>query len=260
MSMYSAPALPTVRSVVDPATLRNVKDPRQQALDTINAGQQDALSQAIALRQAKNQKAAQTALQEQYARIRTAAAQAEAAAMKAAQDYQNQQTAGYSGTSGATSGSASGQSGYVAPVSYKPGATAGGNTALWGDPRSRGWAAKNLVTFKGGKFNVTVNRAASAAFQGFLHALTSKGYKIGTLYSYNLRNKRTNDTLSEHAYGTAIDINPAQNPAGYHGEFKSNMPTWVGALAARYGLIWGGYWHKTPDPMHFEYVAPSKRR
>lgn len=266
--MYSAPALPKVRSVIDPATLRDVRDPRLQALDTVNQGQNNALSQAIQLRQAKQAKSQQVALQDQYNRIKIAASQAAAAAKKA-QDAYSQQQQSYNGQisgmlDGLSGGYSNGAAAYQPPgaesgITYKAGDVAGGDTSIWGDPRSSGWQSKNLVTFKQGKFNVTVNRAAASAFQGFLHALTSRGYKLNDVEGYELRNKRTNNTLSEHAFGTAIDINPDANPAGYHGEFKSNMPTWVGALAARYGLVWGGYWGKTPDPMHFEYVAPWHR-
>src|SRR6185312_13762636 len=67
---------------------------------------------------------------------------------------------------------------------------------------------------------------------------------------YSNRNMRGGSQRSEHAYGLAIDINPAQNPFG---SSKTDMPKDIHALAAKYGLIWGGDWKSKPDPMHFQW-------
>ncbi len=60
--------------------------------------------------------------------------------------------------------------------------------------------------------------------------------------------------LSNHAYGTAFDINAAQNglgvePAaiGKRGCVRELVP-----LANRHGFFWGGHFSKRKDGMHFE--------
>jgi hypothetical protein len=53
--------------------------------------------------------------------------------------------------------------------------------------------------------------------------------------------------LSFHTYGTAIDLNAADNQRGGAGK----MDRTVVAIFKRWGFAWGGDWHYT-DPMHFE--------
>jgi lysozyme family protein len=61
-------------------------------------------------------------------------------------------------------------------------------------------------------------------------------------------------TLSNHAFGTAFDINAAQNPLGAR-------PALVGqrgstrelvSIANKWGFYWGGHFGSRPDGMHFE--------
>ena len=61
-------------------------------------------------------------------------------------------------------------------------------------------------------------------------------------------------TLSNHAFGTAFDINAAQNPLGAR-------PALVGqrgstrelvSIANKWGFYWGGHFGTRPDGMHFE--------
>lgn len=69
-------------------------------------------------------------------------------------------------------------------------------------------------------------------------------------------------TLSNHAYGTAFDINAAWNGmlrmpalAGQHGSVRELVP-----LANAYGFYWGGHWNfdgkGAADGMHFEWAVP----
>ncbi len=53
--------------------------------------------------------------------------------------------------------------------------------------------------------------------------------------------------LSNHAFGTAVDLNTAGNQRGTAGE----MDRTVVAIFERWGFTWGGNW-KWTDPMHFE--------
>ena len=63
------------------------------------------------------------------------------------------------------------------------------------------------------------------------------------------RRKRGTVGLSMHAYGIAIDINPAKNPMGK----KGVMPEWFVAIFKKWGFTWGGTW-KRRDDMHFQYA------
>ncbi len=67
-----------------------------------------------------------------------------------------------------------------------------------------------------------------------------------------IRGSRT--TLSNHAFGTAFDINTRENalgaiPAlvGKHGSVRKLVP-----LANQHGFYWGGHFKSRKDGMHFE--------
>jgi D-alanyl-D-alanine carboxypeptidase len=54
-------------------------------------------------------------------------------------------------------------------------------------------------------------------------------------------------TLSNHAFGLALDINAVENQRGTAGRIDRG----VVAIFKHWGFTWGGDWHYT-DPMHFE--------
>ncbi len=128
------------------------------------------------------------------------------------------------------------------------------NSGIFGDPTQPGWEENNIVTVKspsGATFRV--NKLAAPSFAGFLADLDAEGYKVASGGSYNIRNIRGGDTLSEHAFGNAIDINPAANPM--QPNLKTDLPANVSELAAKWGLTWGGDWKSRKDPMHFEWAG-----
>lgn len=64
--------------------------------------------------------------------------------------------------------------------------------------------------------------------------------------------------LSNHAFGTAFDLNVAWNglgvrPAlvGQHGSVRKLVP-----IANQHGFYWGGHYGNRPDGMHFELAVP----
>lgn len=128
------------------------------------------------------------------------------------------------------------------------------NMGRWGNPTSPDWQRNNItrITTQSGK-SVDVHKEAAASFLGFLNELEAQGYQINSLGGYNLRTKRGGRSLSEHAFGNAIDINPSQNPMNK--TFISDMPNNISELAAKWGLTWGGDWKSTKDPMHFEWTG-----
>lgn len=75
--------------------------------------------------------------------------------------------------------------------------------------------------------------------------------------AYNHRLVRgSTSKWSNHAYGTAIDINPAKNAMGT----KGNMPQVVIDAFTRQGAMWGGWYSGRTDPMHFEFVDNGGRK
>ena len=54
-------------------------------------------------------------------------------------------------------------------------------------------------------------------------------------------------TLSNHAFGLALDVNVLGNQRGTVGQINREVVT----IFEKWGFTWGGTWHYT-DPMHFE--------
>ena len=73
---------------------------------------------------------------------------------------------------------------------------------------------------------------------------------------WNPRLKRGGDTLSNHAWGTAFDINASANPLGCLPAFPGENGSLFGLVesAQRFGFGWGGHYATRLDGMHFEVV------
>lgn len=100
--------------------------------------------------------------------------------------------------------------------------------------------------------NYTVNSSVANRFKGFLNALWARGYHPKSIGGYANRNIAGTNTKSLHSLGLAIDIDPGRNPVFYNGVGGAYaLPPSVGALAAKYGLSWGGNWKHKKDYMHF---------
>ena len=59
-------------------------------------------------------------------------------------------------------------------------------------------------------------------------------------------------TLSNHASGTAIDLNATKHPLGAEGTFTAEQTKTIRRLCRKYGLRWGGDYRNRKDEMHFE--------
>lgn len=128
--------------------------------------------------------------------------------------------------------------------------------ANFGDPQEQDWQKNNLVTVvapNGQRF--VVHKDAAPSFQGLLNDLGSTGYDIKSDGGFNYRNIRGSNTLSQHAFGNAIDVNAAENPLGSR---THNLPANVSDMAQKRGLEWGGNWQSRPDPMHFEWTGKAE--
>ena len=79
-------------------------------------------------------------------------------------------------------------------------------------------------------------------------------------WGYCFRNVRgSNDKLSNHSSGTAVDLNATKHPLGKVGTFPAEKVPMIRALAKKYGMIWGGDFKSRADEMHFEIaVTPAK--
>lgn len=131
------------------------------------------------------------------------------------------------------------------------------NVRNMGDPRDPAWSRDNLTTISAPNGQSwQVNRQAAEAFNGLLGDLVKAGYNPVSGGGYNVRNIRGGNTLSQHSWGNAIDINPQSNPMQV-GKLSTDMPADIGEIAARHGLEWGGNWKTRPDPMHFEWRGPA---
>ena len=100
------------------------------------------------------------------------------------------------------------------------------------------------------------------AYKALQLALTDAGYcppdRAKSVWSYNCRLIAGTTSYSLHSYGTAIDIDPVQNPHAYGDAYngwmqKSHVDAVMGikTTTGRGLWYWGGYWSK-PDRMHFQ--------
>jgi hypothetical protein len=79
-------------------------------------------------------------------------------------------------------------------------------------------------------------------------------YRVTSVGGYNCRNIAGTNRRSNHAYGLAVDINPAQNPHTFPGDRNygaTNMPPSFVQLFTSEGWGWGGNWNSSKDTMHF---------
>jgi hypothetical protein len=65
--------------------------------------------------------------------------------------------------------------------------------------------------------------------------------------------------LSNHASGTAIDLNATKHPLGKVGTFPADKVPIIRALAKKYRLAWGGDYRGRVDEMHFEVCVNAKK-
>jgi hypothetical protein len=101
---------------------------------------------------------------------------------------------------------------------------------------------------------VTCHRRMIPALRSAMTELRRRG--LGRLVNvadyagcYAPRRIQPSGTLSLHAWGLAVDLNAASNPAG--GE--SNQDPRLVRTMERHGFSWGGDFPTVPDPMHFEF-------
>ena len=78
-------------------------------------------------------------------------------------------------------------------------------------------------------------------------------------WAYAFRDVRGGTALSNHASGTAIDLNATLHPLGKSDTFTPEQVKTIRLLCKKYGLKWGGDYVHRKDQMHFEVtLTPAK--
>lgn len=80
-------------------------------------------------------------------------------------------------------------------------------------------------------------------------------------WGHAYRPVRNSDDLSNHASGTAMDLNALRHPLGKDDTFTNEQEAIIHRLLRRYrGCIrWGGDYSGRVDEMHFELVEPLEK-
>lgn len=79
-------------------------------------------------------------------------------------------------------------------------------------------------------------------------------------WGYAYRQVRgSTDMLSNHASGTAIDLNATKHPLGAKDTFAPKQVDALLELCDKYRLRWGGLYRNRKDEMHFEIVESPKQ-
>ncbi len=79
-------------------------------------------------------------------------------------------------------------------------------------------------------------------------------YAIRTIGCWCVRYKRTvHGEISVHSWGLAVDINASTNKMA--AKLITDMPMAFVQCFIDEGFTWGGHFHGTRDPMHFQWVS-----
>ncbi len=88
------------------------------------------------------------------------------------------------------------------------------------------------------------------------HLAAGETYRVYSAYAAVWRTVGGSLRPSEHAFGTAFDINPRDNPYSRDNYLRTDLPDWFVASFVDAGFCWGGNWLKVKDAMHFSWSGP----
>lgn len=127
-----------------------------------------------------------------------------------------------------------------------------------GDPQAVEYGRRHITTIEtldGSRF--PVRKEVAPILLGFLNEIITRGYRIrGEVlddWGWYVRTIGNTNTLSNHAWGLAVDVNALTNPQGH--KLTTDMPRFVPEAAQRWRLRWGGTYALRPDGMHFEWIG-----
>ncbi|MCW2758045.1 MAG: hypothetical protein JWO46_1791 [Nocardioidaceae bacterium] len=125
-----------------------------------------------------------------------------------------------------------------------------------------------LIPARNGNFSLRIRRGPGGLLLAHLalwyaETVEKVAGKVLDDWGYAYRPIRGQSTgYSNHASGTAIDLNATKHPLAKVGTFgRGQIPSLRGRLRwALYGgaIRWGGDYHGRKDEMHFELVKPVK--
>ena len=136
----------------------------------------------------------------------------------------------------------------------------------WGDMYGRTYyqVEQSLVSWRipGTSRVIRAHERSLPALQRVAAALErnlaeGRSYSIYSAGSWVWRTVGGRTQPSEHAFGTAIDINPANNPYSGDNRLRTNIPQWFVDAFAEGGYCWGGDWVDVKDAMHFSWSGPA---
>lgn len=80
-------------------------------------------------------------------------------------------------------------------------------------------------------------------------------------WGFSNRNAYGSSQKSDHASGTAIDINATKHPIGRANTFSTKQVTAINKIvkSLKGAVVWGGIWTKRPDEMHFTIAVSEKK-
>ena len=129
----------------------------------------------------------------------------------------------------------------------------------WGWPWSSGYDATYVVRVSFMGKSLYWHKWAVVPLMNVQKQLIEEGwdkrYYWTDLQTWNKRMIAGTNVPSNHAWPTAMDINPKQNPMRYDNVLVTDIPTRVVDIFKRYGFRWGGNYRTVKDAMHFEYLG-----
>ncbi len=87
-------------------------------------------------------------------------------------------------------------------------------------------------------------------------AAAGRSYGISRVSGWTWRTVSGSYRLSQHAFGTAIDVNWPTNPYRDDNVLITDMPAWFVDAWRDAGFCWGGDWVYVKDTMHYSWMGP----
>lgn len=118
---------------------------------------------------------------------------------------------------------------------------------------------KFAITLKKGLDSIPLNESVSKPLLEMIKWWDENIEPVKVIHGHSWREIRGQEgtgVLSNHASGTAIDINPDDHPLGAEGTIPPSKREPLIAKAKSLGLYWGGLYRGRKDEMHFEWIKP----
>lgn len=111
------------------------------------------------------------------------------------------------------------------------------------------------------QMNITVHEKLANDVKSIFKEIADSGFRIISTQTgaYNYRNIAGSNKLSQHSYGTSIDINWNYNPMVSSNtklpKSQYAVTSEVVNIFSKHGWDWGGNWTSKKDYMHFTYLG-----